>query len=145
MAGCGSDEKKSGPECGNGKIDTLADGAAAEECDGTELGGATCANATMRPGSTGTLTCSATCTLVTTACSMPSTGGAGGTGGTVVMGGMGGMMMGGMGGMMASGGTGGSSTGGSSTGGTTTTDGGNDASLDASADATDAGNGRGQP
>ena len=148
MAGCGSDDKpsKSGPECGNGKIDTLADGAAAEECDGTDFGGADCKSAKMNMSSTGTLKCTATCTLDTSGCSAGTatggTGGAGGSGGTVVMGGMGGMVMGGMGGMNDASSTGGSSTGGSSTGGSST----GDASVDASTDgATEGGNGRGQP
>jgi hypothetical protein len=48
------------PNCGNGKLD------AGEQCDGINLGGATCSSLGF---SGGTLTCSPTCTLVTSTCS----------------------------------------------------------------------------
>lgn len=48
-----------GPTCGNGKID------AGEQCDGAALGGASCLS---RGFAGGTLTCSPTCTLVTSQC-----------------------------------------------------------------------------
>lgn len=48
-----------GPTCGNGVLN------AGEECDGTNLGGATCASNGFAGGS---LSCSPTCTLVTTQC-----------------------------------------------------------------------------
>lgn len=46
--------------CGNGRIDP------GEQCDQTDLGGATCAD--PLPGSTGTLTCSLDCTFDTSGC-----------------------------------------------------------------------------
>lgn len=75
--------------CGNGTLD------ANELCDGTELGGETCASATMGAASEGTLACTASCTFDLSGCSGPGTGGAGGAGGG---GGMGGMGVGGTGG-----------------------------------------------
>ena len=43
-----------------------------EECDGSDLGGATCADA-VAPGWIGTLACSATCTFDIAACNTPAT------------------------------------------------------------------------
>lgn len=94
-AGCGSDSKPAASadaglskKCGDGVIDT------GEECDKTALGGKNCSTALMS-GSTGTLTCSSTCKLVTTACSKPA-----GSGGAVSAGGAsaGGAAQGGKGG-----------------------------------------------
>jgi cysteine-rich repeat protein len=51
--------------CGNGIIDS------GEECDGSQLGGETCASV-MGAGYTGTLSCSS-CTLITTNCVSPCT------------------------------------------------------------------------
>ncbi len=49
----------SAPTCGNGLLDS------GEQCDGTNLGGATC---TSKGFAGGTLSCSSSCTLVTSAC-----------------------------------------------------------------------------
>lgn len=97
-AGCGSDSKSPGnadaglaAKCGDKVLDT------GEACDGTLLGGKTCATATSMMGSTGTLKCSATCKLDISGCSTPAgSGGAMGTGGTPV--GNGGAAQGGKGG-----------------------------------------------
>lgn len=58
--------------CGDGFIDP------GETCDGAALNGATC---TTQGFSSGTLTCSSTCTLTTSACNATSGGGSGGGGG----------------------------------------------------------------
>ena len=47
------------PKCGNGVLDH------GEQCDGVNLGGATCSSSGFAGG---TLTCSATCTLITSQC-----------------------------------------------------------------------------
>lgn len=57
--GCGGDGNGNGDDCGNGTIDT------GEDCDGTELGGATCADQGFEGG---TLACSADCTFDTSGC-----------------------------------------------------------------------------
>lgn len=49
--------------CGDGVINTPA-----EECDGSELGGATCVSVTLDPLASGEPTCRADCTLSTTGC-----------------------------------------------------------------------------
>ncbi len=54
--------------CGNGQIDS------GEQCDGANLGGNTCASV-VGTGSTGTLTCSGTCTFNTAQCTPPSSSG----------------------------------------------------------------------
>jgi hypothetical protein len=51
--------------CGNGIVE------AGEQCDGSQLGGATCASV-MGTGYTGTLSCSESCTLVTSSCVAPT-------------------------------------------------------------------------
>ncbi|HEX3598354.1 MAG TPA: hypothetical protein VHU80_24770, partial [Polyangiaceae bacterium] len=64
--------------CGNGRIEK------GEECDGSHLGGANCASATMNSRSTGQLSCDKQCKLDTSSCSgngNPGTGGGTGTGG----------------------------------------------------------------
>lgn len=125
-AGCGSDSPapapaaEAGTKCGNGKIDT------GEVCDGTQLGGKTCATAMLTSGTVGSLKCSADCkTFATTSCNK-GTGGAGGTtgaGGAPV--GNGGAPAGGSGGK-GSGGKGGSHIdGGADSGSTGGTGGGN--------------------
>jgi cysteine-rich repeat protein len=48
--------------CGNGAIDI------GETCDGANLAGQTCATVLGHPGATGTLTCSPSCTLDSSAC-----------------------------------------------------------------------------
>jgi len=57
--------------CGNGMIDP-----ATEKCDGSALGGQTCA--TLMPGTMGTLKCASNCNFDTTMCTRPI--GVGGTG-----------------------------------------------------------------
>ena len=61
------------PACGNGRIDV------GEQCDGSMLGGATCATETMGARPAGTLTCTKGCTLSTSGCVgpiiLPGTGG----------------------------------------------------------------------
>jgi hypothetical protein len=52
--------------CGNGVLD-----AADEECDGSDLGGQTCASITPSTP-VGTLRCSATCAFVTSSCAAPA-------------------------------------------------------------------------
>lgn len=72
--------------CGNGVID------AGEDCDGSDLGGATCASATMNAFPSGFLSCTASCTFDLSLCSSGgNVGGAGGSGsgGTVGAGGTG--------------------------------------------------------
>jgi hypothetical protein len=69
----GADDTSS--KCGNGRID---DG---EQCDGSHLGGATCATATMTAQSKGQLSCNK-CRLVTTDCSGSGPSGGGGSVGT---------------------------------------------------------------
>jgi hypothetical protein len=73
---CGGGTGGSGPSCGDGIIDQ-----ASEQCDGSDLGGATCASATGNPNSMGTLTCFPNCTLDTGMCMIP-VGGSGGAGGS---------------------------------------------------------------
>lgn len=51
-----------GPSCGNGVKD------AAEACDGTDFGGATCASATGHADAGGVLACDASCVVDVTAC-----------------------------------------------------------------------------
>jgi hypothetical protein len=51
--------------CGNGKID-----AAVEFCDGNDFGGKTCASVTGSPSATGSLTCTAQCTISTASCDL---------------------------------------------------------------------------
>ena len=70
MGGAGG----SGPSCGDGIIDQPT-----EQCDGMDLGGATCVSATGNPLETGTLTCFPNCTLDTAGCIPPGTGGSGGS------------------------------------------------------------------
>lgn len=48
--------------CGNGAIDL------GETCDGANLAGQTCATALGHPGATGTLTCTASCSIDSSAC-----------------------------------------------------------------------------
>ncbi len=66
FAACDDGEKKTEP-CGNGVLDP------GEECDGTNLNSETCATVmTSKPS--GTLTCSATCSFDTSACTAPECG-----------------------------------------------------------------------
>lgn len=51
-----------GPNCGNGAVDP------GEQCDGTNLAGQTCASVLGFPGASGSVSCSAACTLVSTSC-----------------------------------------------------------------------------
>jgi hypothetical protein len=73
LAGCGDNDNGHGNDnqpggtCGNGVVDQ-----ASEQCDGSDLDGATCAS---RGFSGGTLSCNASCRFVTTGC----TNGGGGT------------------------------------------------------------------
>lgn len=60
------------PVCGDGTID------AGEQCDGANLGGASC---TTRGFTGGTLSCSASCTFVTSSCTNGGGGGGGGASG----------------------------------------------------------------
>lgn len=76
--------------CGNGVIDS------GEDCDGSDLGGATCASATMNALPSGALSCAADCKFDVSNCSS-------GVGGTTGAGGSGGSMEGGS--MTSSGGT----------------------------------------
>lgn len=61
--------------CNNGVLDP------GEACDGSLFGGKNCATATMNAQPNGLLTCSATCTLVTTGCSVSGVGNGGAGGG----------------------------------------------------------------
>jgi hypothetical protein len=65
------------PTCGNGKLDP------GEACDGNQLGGATCAAATMGTRPAGTVNCSSACTFDMTGCVTANyaTGGVTGVGG----------------------------------------------------------------
>lgn len=60
MTACGDDD--SGSLCGNGQIDIIE----GEDCDGADLGGASCGS--LYQGATGTLACSATCEYDDSAC-----------------------------------------------------------------------------
>ena len=73
---CGQGGSGPGPSCGDGLINQPS-----EQCDGMDLGGATCASATGNPNSMGTITCFANCTLDTGMCMVP-VGGSGGAGGS---------------------------------------------------------------
>ena len=55
-------------DCGDGEI------GGSEQCDGSNLGGASC-ESVLGAGYTGTLSCSGSCTYITTGCSAPPTGG----------------------------------------------------------------------
>ena len=75
MASCGSDEPASTAEtCGNG----LREGS--EQCDGPDLGGKQCKDATGNPASVGTLLCAPNCVFNPSQCSGGGVGGMGGTG-----------------------------------------------------------------
>jgi len=63
------------PTCGNGALDRF------EDCDGPNLGGATCASATMGARPDGRLRCDAACAFDTSRCRVPGAGGATGAGG----------------------------------------------------------------
>lgn len=64
-----------GSTCGNGTIDGR------EQCDGSNLGGGTCASATRGRKPVGTLSCTNRCKYDTMGCTMDGTGGSGGAGG----------------------------------------------------------------
>ncbi len=54
-----------GPSCGDGAKNNT------EQCDGSDLGGATCASVTGNPKATGTLACFANCTIDPGKCTVP--------------------------------------------------------------------------
>ncbi len=67
QAGCGGYDTSGCTNCGDGSVD------AGEECDGTDLGGASCTTIGMGFGS-GTLACGAGCRYDTTGCSLCGNG-----------------------------------------------------------------------
>jgi hypothetical protein len=76
VPGSGGSGGGTGLGCGNGKRDEN------ELCEGNDLGGQTCETALGLPGATGSLACNGNCTFNTSACQLPSGGGAGAGGAT---------------------------------------------------------------